>query len=48
MGLALEGTNIEKLVKEVCQFIMKGTKDLQALKIEFSGLQEKIEATLVE
>lgn len=44
MGIAFEGPTIEKLVEEVRQARVQGTKDIQALKIEFSGLQEKVEA----
>jgi len=42
MGLTVEGPTIEKLVEEVEQAMMKGTTDLQVLKMEFNELQGKI------
>jgi len=48
MGLTFEGPTIKKLVKKFHQTVAQGTTDLQALKTEFRGLQENIEATLTE
>lgn len=42
MGLVVEGSTTDKLVKEVQQAAMQGTIDLQVLKVEFCELRDKI------
>jgi len=47
MRLTMEGSTIEKLVKEVHQATVQSTTDLEVLKLEFIHLYNKVEKPVV-